>query len=347
MGLPNSQDALLQTLDITFDGQPLSCHGVTSKNKLCTVRISKANSDRVKTLLGSITKKQNFREAKKLFEEVSLLLMCKRYHRDQSSSLLQRWERALSKANFVQLRVLKDEYEGVGRGVSDTEIKEEDVQVKSKKKAKAQPRASPSVDRPNASKEQSRSPKPSVPTHKFEPFGQKKTTLQINQAIKRQLLRPLLSSEKPRLDEGFIYMYTFPSSYRLSSPPLKIGYTLDVNKRMAQWGTQCGYAPKILNYTGAELYVKVEKLVHKQLGNERRRETCPGCGSSHKEWFEVKSWKALEVVGLWTDWSRREPYDGNGNLKEKWVRRLEEIDLSKPRCWEVFVNDQDDEEEST
>lgn len=184
-----------------------------------------------------------------------------------------------------------------------------------------------------------KTPTSDVPSdkHFFEPFGASKTTRQLNVDVKALIERQLLpKTELPA--KGFIYVYTFPTRYRLRTPHLKIGFSKNVDQRMANWARQCGYEPYVMSTFTNELYVKIEKVIHAQLWNQRRRETpCPGCGVRHKEWFEVSETTVSHMISLWSGWSRQEPYDGQGRLTEEWRARLNKVDLDDKDCWSKFV----------
>ncbi|RBR13324.1 hypothetical protein FVER53590_02733 [Fusarium verticillioides] len=192
------------------------------------------------------------------------------------------------------------------------------------------------------------SPKSPKSPHEFEDFSRPRSTLEINKAIKKRLLEPLTETETK--NGGYIYLYTFPESYHDAHPYIKIGYSQDVSKRMRDWKKQCGYEAKVLGEFPAEHYVKVERIVHAQLWNQRKREkACPACNVRHEEWFKVEAMTASKIIALWTGWMRREPYDGEVNILDKWRIRIEGLDMANPDCWDLLVKglfDDDDVEES-
>ncbi|KAF1935812.1 DUF1766-domain-containing protein [Clathrospora elynae] len=56
--------------------------------------------------------------------------------------------------------------------------------------------------------------------------------------------------------------------------------------------------------------MRVERLVHLELGAQRVIKQCDACGKSHKEWFEVEATKdgvkkVDEVVKRWVEWAER------------------------------------------
>jgi len=114
---------------------------------------------------------------------------------------------------------------------------------------------------------------------------------------------------------------------------------------MRDWKAKCGYEPKVIVQFTAEHYVKVEKLVHCQLRNQRKREKgCPTCHVSHKEWFKVHSMTASSNIMMWTSWMRQKPYDDEGELQEKWRTRVESLDMTDPNCWKLFATGVFDED---
>jgi hypothetical protein len=186
--------------------------------------------------------------------------------------------------------------------------------------------------------------------HDFVPFGPPVATKTTNEAIRKLVLKSLTPTDLDSRRHGSVYIYTFPSLYRTPAPYLKIGHTKSVEDRMKRWKAQCHYEPKILSTFNAEFYVKIERLVHIQLRNNRLKEPeCPGCGKPHIEWFQVRANKASNLVALWTDWTRQQPYDDHGVLKDSWRKRLSKVDVNDPDCWEDFVNVEEElleEEES-
>ncbi|KAK1640844.1 hypothetical protein BDP81DRAFT_417523 [Colletotrichum phormii] len=64
-----------------------------------------------------------------------------------------------------------------------------------------------------------------------------------------------------------------------------------------------------------------EKLVHAELANFRRLWTC-GCGTKHREYFDVSDEIALEVWSRWRDFCAQEPWDSQGRLLPMWEHRL-------------------------
>ncbi|KAJ5805919.1 uncharacterized protein N7503_003521 [Penicillium pulvis] len=75
--------------------------------------------------------------------------------------------------------------------------------------------------------------------------------------------------------------------------------------------------------------MRAETLTHYELIKEWRRERmckAPGCGKSHKEWFEISAELAKQVVSGWaTFMEMARPYGEGGLLKPQWREAIEKI----------------------
>ena len=54
--------------------------------------------------------------------------------------------------------------------------------------------------------------------------------------------------------------------------------------------------------------MRVERMIHLELGAQRVIKQCEACGKSHKEWFEVEASregikKVDDVVKRWVEWA--------------------------------------------
>ncbi|KAK7429623.1 hypothetical protein QQZ08_003818 [Neonectria magnoliae] len=358
---PATSSTLRELLGL--DSKPrLRCIGQTKKDTHCEIKGSGQASTLVSSLLGQIVSSESLVAARSLLVQVSHLVLC-RHHKKDRLSYLESWEKQLGslkaaavkaedkddESTLAELSVKVTRFSPRRRRSSDQKDKAKEETPERKTSRDIKPRAivaSPSKPIPH------KSPKPTPSkkiTHKFEPFGDPLSIETRNKSVKKLVLRSLSRSlsDKERSSEGCIYVYTFPENYHDAAPYLKIGNASDLDNRMASWERQCGYKPKVLYDFRTELYVKVERLVHAQLRNQRIRETggCPRCQVKHQEWFRVQSSKACEVVGLWTAWTRQEPYHESGILKDKWLVRLEGLDMSDPDCWEKFVNGKHEDDE--
>ncbi|KAK2024446.1 DUF1766-domain-containing protein [Colletotrichum zoysiae] len=185
--------------------------------------------------------------------------------------------------------------------------------------------------------------------HTFEPYQQPASIREINAAIVKKLLAPFTDREREAVGKGYIYGYKLPKDHVTASGTdtdgmLKIGYTKNLRRRMGDWQSKCHYTPKLVIVCETPHYIKMEKVVHLHLANERRRDmACAGCREAngnttdHKEFFEVDVEKARAVVGMWAAWARLEPFDEEGRLTAYWAARLDALNLDDDECWDKFV----------
>ncbi|KAM0557074.1 hypothetical protein ACHAPJ_005337 [Fusarium lateritium] len=364
---PSTASTLRELLQIDT-GRKLHCHFHLPKpNRRCQKDISISNSTLITHLLEQIIVLGSYTAAKSLLTQVAGLVMCQRWHQKKGPPQLLLWEGILKP---LEAKVIKqDDQEDIVKSEEDT-IKLPSSTPVAVVKPESQPTGETPKDETPTAKTTSRrisQSSPSTPTkssprlrpsketplkttefkHKFEDYGLPRDTTDKNKAIKEHLLSPLAQKEKE--SEGYVYIYTFPETYRIARPYLKIGYAQDVEARMAKWKAQCGYRPRVLSQFTADHYIKLEKLVHAQLYSQRKRElSCPTCGVCHKEWFDVDLMTATVITTMWATWMRQQPYDDEGNLQEKWRVRIEGLDLSDPDCWVLLVNGvfDDDADES-
>jgi hypothetical protein len=271
--------------------------------------------------------------------------MCQGYHQDQAPRRLLLWETILKPLETLVIKKEDEDdsptahKENVSEPLNpETVVAKHEVLSKNEKTTSKITSRHTSQSIPSTPTKPSKQSPPNTPIlkHEFEDFGPAWTVVKINKYIRKLLFRPLLDTEKK--SDGFIYVYTFPETYHDANPYIKIGYARNVHKRMRDWKAQCGYDSKLFGQFTAEHYVKVEKLVHYQLRNQRKREKeCPTCHVSHQEWFKIDSPTASMNIMMWTSWMRRKPYGDDGNLQEKWRTRIEGLDMTDPSCWELFV----------
>jgi hypothetical protein len=130
---------------------------------------------------------------------------------------------------------------------------------------------------------------------------------------------------------------------------LKIGRANNVHRRMNEWTRQCGYSLSLVRFypyvsstptpspqaspsnsrrqsaqsTDASrrasdaglvrkvpTVMRVERLIHLELAEQRVMKKCEACGKQHQEWFEVAATrdgvkKVDEVIKRWVDWAER------------------------------------------
>lgn len=168
--------------------------------------------------------------------------------------------------------------------------------------------------------------------------------------IKIDILRIILLENKnknPSIDKqpGFIYMYELKGSKGY----IKIGKSnQNHGVRVAQWAKDCKLEfeqisdpndRKFLNY---EI---VEKLVHAELSNERKKYKCKECkkggnkkskdeNADHGEWFQVTEQRALEVIEKWRGWIvQQRPYRKDGALRGVWRWKHSKLSEANTDCF--------------
>ena len=174
--------------------------------------------------------------------------------------------------------------------------------------------------------------------HTLKPFTELESIRTVNEETKKLILKNLLPSEMPDPENGRIYLYLFPEDCKMRSPPIKIGNTNNFERRVRRWETRCGYKPQHLANYECSLYKKIERVILKNLVNNRlKEEECVSCGRKHMEWFRCSVMEAEETAALWIRWSRLVPYAQTGELKQEWVKKLEDLDMNDPTCWRHFI----------
>lgn len=176
----------------------------------------------------------------------------------------------------------------------------------------------------------------------FKLFEQPKSTREVNEAIKLELLKAHPATE------GSIYgfLHAHNVRVRIGTGPIsdvqliKIGRSVNVERRMKEWKKQCKYEPHVVLEAKMHHHCRVERIVHHQLHNSRLREHpgCAGCRFQHNEWFRVNVVDAELLVGMWQDFARGQPYDEFGALLPNWIEKLDQLDLDDPGCWTRFTS---------
>jgi hypothetical protein len=140
-------------------------------------------------------------------------------------------------------------------------------------------------------------------------------------------------------DDGFIYIFRSKPDAFPGSKYVKIGMTKQTpEKRIRVWGKSCKFEFIHIEDAKDKRFLHnraVERIIHTELYNERRKYKCNKCGhkhhlelgavdarrtpTEHGEWFEITEEKALEVVNKWRDWViKNEPYRPDGSLRARW-----------------------------
>lgn len=134
------------------------------------------------------------------------------------------------------------------------------------------------------------------------------------------------------VDDGYVYGFRRPDCELI-----KIGFTTtSTERRMRDIERDCKYPPQLVFKVETKHAMKVERLVHRHLHRERRKEilvneACndgKGCKKRHHEWFEgISNEYAQSVVQAWAGWIELRPYDEEGRLKPMWIEQIKLLNL--------------------
>ncbi|KAF2993958.1 hypothetical protein E8E13_000132 [Curvularia kusanoi] len=128
---------------------------------------------------------------------------------------------------------------------------------------------------------------------------------------------------------------------------LKIGRANNVHRRMNEWTRQCGYSLSLVRFypyvsstpipspqaspatsrrqsaqdtntnrrasdtvRKVPTVMRVERMIHLELAEQRVMKKCEACGKQHQEWFEVEATRdgvkrVDEVIKRWVEWAER------------------------------------------
>lgn len=191
-------------------------------------------------------------------------------------------------------------------------------------------------DAPDLSVPRSRRPFPiRVPT--FEPYHEESiSAVRVAHGVFATMKKVLSGKTEP--DGGYIYIFCLaenPGFVKIgrTKDPIESGNEHPIDCRKKQIERCFTYNLEIISsdddFSLVENHTRVERLVHLELRNYRRRFPCPcrqvshdgdakDAWTNHGEWFEISSQKAAEVVTRWRNWMSTEPYlDGNLKPREK------------------------------
>jgi hypothetical protein len=168
----------------------------------------------------------------------------------------------------------------------------------------------------------------SNPRHiqKFKPYQPANTKNKtVTEALMSLHAKPL--SLESGSKTGFIYIYWYPGNFG----HVKIGYSerLNPDERLKEWSKQCKHEVEGYKHFKVHHMRRVESLVHTELKDHRRTEVCPGCGKTHKEWFEVEAEFAAQVIEKYQLWATTQPYE---RLRDGWRLKTTAMDGLEDLC---------------
>ncbi|ORY09504.1 hypothetical protein BCR34DRAFT_602766 [Clohesyomyces aquaticus] len=153
--------------------------------------------------------------------------------------------------------------------------------------------------------------------------------------------------KKAKVDTGVIYILRCTDPGR--SGLVKIGWTRgSINKRKGS-GIESKCKIKLENVWGSGRMeggrlahcLHVEKLIHKDLANRRRKFECnvckrkkTNCPAIHNEWFQVSEDMAIQTAKRWVKFMLHAPYNEYGVLKPEW-----EAHLQRTETWQTANED--------
>ena len=117
----------------------------------------------------------------------------------------------------------------------------------------------------------------------------------------------------------YIYGYTLPGAVGY----IKIGSSVDEQKRLQAWANCCGQTPiKVFKAYMPYAAGLVEKMVHYHLHEFRRQLLCGS--KTHNEWFEVPLERSLQALTQVMRFSRSSPLTSDGRLRPFWRKEVRE-----------------------
>ncbi len=163
---------------------------------------------------------------------------------------------------------------------------------------------------------------PSVPlSPEFQTFQpQKYKEVSASTALYIEIVKPLNTSE---VAGGYIYI--FSEVGKIGN--IKIGHTINLDKRLERWNSNCKRqfeyheATKDGQLDWIPHEARVEKLIFTELKDYRKRKWCGSCSQNHIEWFDVDPEHVVKVFEKWRRWVLQEPYVQD-EITRKWGPRV-------------------------
>ncbi|KAI0144254.1 hypothetical protein F4776DRAFT_675748 [Hypoxylon sp. NC0597] len=317
---PGTSEAVRNLLQIQH-GDLLNCHGRAKHKSSCSNRLSKATAAKIAELTGSIATSGGVTlQVPQILKKLASAVMCKRWHQDQSRSKAKLWEQEL---NSIAI--------SPKCGQSSTFSQNRPV-----------PETPPAEDKTSRIPRPPKTPSSLPLRHTFEYYCREKTFFEINLEVKHQLMIPLRNTE---FVPGSIYAFSLPASHMVNGKSsreyVKIGYSNNVHRRLAEICRDCQYQPCLIGIWEMPSPRRYERIVHLLLGSVRMSEPagCPGCHISHREWFKFNIKGIRDLIRSWQQWAILKPYSNEGYLLLKWQKRLDQLDLSHSTCWASFMSD--------
>ncbi|KAF3022639.1 hypothetical protein E8E14_014014 [Neopestalotiopsis sp. 37M] len=183
------------------------------------------------------------------------------------------------------------------------------------------------------------------------------TPTTIDERLRACLRKPLTKAQSNYTGVGNNYMFEVTTKDPSGCTIVKIGVTRGPEHvRLAGIARDCRHlamaAQDDPEHMPIRLYQRAEMLAHKELEDWRWPFSCRCKVKNHREYFAVRKEVALEVMQRWREFCRREPYDGQGELRPFWRHRLDRFHFirggadgpaydtpeTRSRKWTTFMN---------
>ena len=169
-----------------------------------------------------------------------------------------------------------------------------------------------------------------------------KDIAEVTDKVFKLMKKPLKRCKDPT--RGYIYALSIENYPGY----VKIGYTGDsISSRLEAIEKCVSY--KLRRYDDNDYYriphyQRLEKLIHAELRNERRKFDCRcvkkatanDCSRIHGEWFAISQTEASVVINRWRRWISTDPYTG-GTLRPSEQLKIDYYNGCKDFRWSDFV----------
>lgn len=183
-----------------------------------------------------------------------------------------------------------------------------------------------------------------VEFHEVLANGKKETLESVAHSVFRLAQEPARTKPKKGEWKGETYTGGWIYILRITDVPgyVKIGRTTQLITKRKKQIANCKKKLELevveykLCYEKISNHERIEKLIHEDLKNEQCFFRCP-CArnrdnedshvrdgyTEHGEWFKIDEEEACLRVERWRQWMRQEPYEGAGDMKSDFRRRVD------------------------
>ncbi|KAL8720297.1 MAG: hypothetical protein Q9181_007932 [Wetmoreana brouardii] len=321
-----------ETFNINIASANFTCLGSTKRGRKCRYGIAKDNWKEAQKALERLEKSREelvSQNQSDQLEALAKLLLCKRRHQNQAALVIGTWQSAF--VHTTERRSASDSATTCTRPVItlvDVAATQDGLQL-----SLVSADIAPWFLKVNGWQTSIRT---------LVPFDAKAKDNGHTGQYVREAIEAKLSAQDIK-EKGSVYIYWCPGTFGL----VKIGVTSKAPEvRLQKWQRHCGHETQLAYPVSKEdrepvphVY-RVEKIVHAQLRNLRRKENkCRKCSKCHHEWFEASLDEAIAAVKRWSAWMRENPYeqalDGVWRLKEHHNENMQTLCRSGPESRRV------------